>query len=72
MCLGIKANREKIGNLLLLLSSEIKPLYHTKQLKLLFLIDKAAVEETSVPVTWLDYQAWKSGPVSPSIFKFRF
>jgi uncharacterized phage-associated protein len=72
MCLGIKANYEKIGNLLILLSSEIKPLYHTKLLKLLFLIDKTSMEETGVPVTWLEYQAWKLGPVAPSVYNIKF
>lgn len=72
MGLGIKVNHRKIGNILVLLSSEIRPLYHTKLLKLLFLIDKTAMEETGVPVTWLDYQAWKLGPVSPEMYNIRF
>lgn len=72
MCLGIKAKREKIGNLLIYLSSEVSPLYHTKLLKLLYLIDQEAVKETGVPVTWLEYKAWKLGPVAPDIYNLKF
>lgn len=72
MCLGHKVNKEKIGNILILLSSKIQPLYHTKLLKLLFLIDERSINETGMPITWLDYKAWKLGPVSPEIYDLRF
>lgn len=72
MCLGHKVNKEKIGNILILLSSKIQPLYHTKLLKLLFLIDERSINEIGIPVTWLDYKAWKLGPVSPEIYDLKF
>ncbi|OAV66910.1 putative phage-associated protein [Bacteroidales bacterium Barb6XT] len=71
MCLGVRVNREKIGNLMVLLASEMPPLYHTKLIKLLYLIDEKAVKEHGVPVTWLDYKVWQYGPVAPEIYFIR-
>lgn len=60
---------EKIGNMLIYLADKIdKPLYKTKALKLLYIIDEIAIKETGVPVTWLDYKAWKFGPVAEDIY----
>ena len=72
MSLGHKVNKEKIGNILIFLSSRIQPLYHTTLLKLLFLIDERSINETGMPATWLDYKAWKLGPVSPEIYELKF
>ena len=55
MCLGIKVNKDKIGNLMVYLSERISPIYHTQLIKLLYLIDEEAVKDDGVPVTWLDY-----------------
>lgn len=68
MCLGIQVNKNKIGNLIALLASRLKPLYHTKLIKLLYLIDEEAVKDDGIPITWLDYQAWQYGPVAPETF----
>ncbi len=68
MCIGIKANKELIGNLMILLAERCKPLYHTKLLKLLFLIDEESMRRTATPITWLNYKAWQFGPVNEDVF----
>jgi len=72
MCVGMKANKNLIGNLIILLSERCKPLYHTKLLKLLFLIDEASVKKNGHPITWLSYQVWQHGPVAPDIYSSKF
>lgn len=72
MCLGVEVNREKIGNLLIYLAEKLKPLYHTKLIKLLYLIDEESVRNSGVPVTWLDYKVWQYGPVSPPIYEIHY
>lgn len=72
MCLGFNLKKDKIGNLLILLSEEIRPLYITKLLKLLYLIDEESIKKIGLPVTWLDYKAWKLGPVSEPIYNLKF
>lgn len=68
MCIGIQVNKDKIGNLIVLLATRLKPLYHTKLIKLLYLIDEEAVKEDGVPVTWLEYKVWQFGPVAPETY----
>jgi uncharacterized phage-associated protein len=68
MNIGIKTNKELIGNLIILLAERCRPLYHTKMMKLLFLIDQEATLEKGIPVTWLEYKAWKLGPVSQDLY----
>jgi uncharacterized phage-associated protein len=60
---------DKIGNLLIYLSSNIKDLTLTKALKLLYVIDETSMKEVGVPVTWLEYKAWEYGPVAPEIYE---
>lgn len=72
MCLGISVNKEKTGNLLRLMAEKIKPLYHTKLLKLVYLIDETAVLECGSPVTWLNYKAWQFGPVAEPVYYAKF
>lgn len=71
MCLGIAANKEKIGNLLVLLANRLEPLYQTKMIKLVYLIDELKVKDNGVPLTWLDYKVWQYGPVAPELFYLR-
>ncbi|GAP71690.1 transposase [Candidatus Symbiothrix dinenymphae] len=68
MCIGMKVNKNLIGNLAILLAERCKPLSHTKLLKLLYLIDEEAVKRIAVPVTWLSYNVWQYGPVSEDIY----
>lgn len=71
MCLGIAANKEKIGNLLVLLADRLAPLYQTKMIKLVYLIDELKVKDNGVPLTWLDYKVWQYGPVAPELYYLR-
>jgi len=68
MCIGMKINKELIGNLIVLLSDRCKPLYHTKLLKLLYLIDEEATKRTGAPITWLSYNVWQFGPVAEDVY----
>lgn len=68
MCIGIKANKELIGNLMIYIANYCGVLYQTKLLKLLYLIDERAVERTGVPITWLEYEAWEMGLVTKDVY----
>lgn len=68
MNLGMQINKDLVGNLIILLADRCKPLYHTKLMKLLFFIDQEATKTKGTPITWLDYKAWRLGPVSPELF----
>ncbi len=54
--------------LIVYLASKISNLYITKLLKLLYIIDEAAVKETGVSITSLDYNVWQHGPVNTEIY----
>lgn len=71
MCLGIAVNKDKIGNLLALLATRLKPLYQTKMIKMVYLIDELKVKDNGVPLTWLDYEVWQFGPVAPELYYLR-
>jgi uncharacterized phage-associated protein len=60
---------DKIGSIIRHFAVAIDPLSLTKLLKLLYLTDETAVLETGSPVTWLEYQVWKHGPVSSDIYQ---
>ncbi|MDR1883497.1 MAG: SocA family protein [Prevotella sp.] len=68
MNLGMQINKDLIGNLIILLADRCRPLYHTKLVKLLFFIDQEATITKGTPITWLDYKAWRLGPVSPELY----
>ncbi len=68
MCLGITVNKDLIGNIMILLAKECKPLHHTKLLKLLYLIDEKSTRDNGAPITWLEFKAWKLGPVAPDVY----
>lgn len=58
----------RTGNVLNYLSSKIpKPLI-TNTFKLLYLVDLEAVKETGVPVTGLDYNVAKRGPLAMDVW----
>lgn len=64
----MQINKELIGNLIVLLAKKCAPLYHTKLIKMLYLIDEEAVKDSGTPITWLDYKVWQLGPVDPAVF----
>lgn len=68
MCLGISVNTDKIGNLMVYILKHQGFVFHTQLIKLLYLIDEEAVKDDGIPVTWLDYKAWKLGPVAPETY----
>lgn len=59
---------DKVGNAIIYLAERIKPLYKTKVLKLLYLLDEASVKEVGLPMFSLEYRAWRMGPVSKEIY----
>jgi uncharacterized phage-associated protein len=68
MCIGMRINKNLIGNIIILLADRCKPLYHTKLLKILYLIDEEATKRTGAPITWLSYNVWQYGPVSEDVY----
>jgi uncharacterized phage-associated protein len=69
--IAIQANKEKIGTLLAYIGEKIPNLKLRKLIKLVFLIDERSVKEKGYPLTWLDYYAWKKGPVAREIFDIK-
>lgn len=66
-------NLDKIGNLIIYLADRIEevhrlPMYLTKLLKLLYILDERSVKETGVPVTGLEYRVWRMGPVAYDVY----
>lgn len=66
--IGSTINKDKVGNLMAYLAERIKPLYHTKLIKLLYFIDEYAVKDNGIPITWLEFNVWEKGPVAPETF----
>lgn len=66
--IGVRLNKNLIGNLMVLIANRCAPLYHTKLIKMLYLIDEEAVKDNGIPITWLDYKVWQYGPVDPATF----
>lgn len=67
-------NNDKIGNALIYIIDKVQSrfnqdVYLTKLLKLLYIIDETAVEETGVPMTWLEYKVWQAGPVALKVYE---
>jgi uncharacterized phage-associated protein len=60
---------DKIGYTIVYLSLEIQPIYKTKLLKLLYLLDETSIKETGIPFLNLEYDVWQFGPVDRNIFE---
>ena len=69
--LGIKAGVNKVGALLEYICSQMPHIHLRKLLKVIYLIDEKSVRERAIPLLWLDYYAWKKGPVAPSIYEVK-
>lgn len=65
------ACKNKTGNLIVYMISKLNNLEHKKLTKLLYLVDEAAIKDRGIPVTWLEYSAWKFGPVAPEIYNIK-
>jgi len=61
--------QDKAFNAFVYFAENIKPLFLTKAFKLLYLADEMAIRQTGVPITWLNYKAWKLGPVPEDIYQ---
>jgi uncharacterized phage-associated protein len=72
MSIGMAAKIDLIGNLIVYIADYCKknsnPLYQTKLLKLLYLIDEESVIQNGTPITWLDYAVWQKGPVPTDVY----
>lgn len=60
---------DKIGTVVRHFAAQIPHLSLTKLLKLLYITDETAMRETGTPITWLEYQVWKHGPVPAEIYQ---
>lgn len=58
----------KMGNTIIYLAKYIPDLNKTKILKLLFIIEEAAIKKTGKPFFGIDFQLWKYGPVAKDIY----
>lgn len=72
MSLGISVNEKKVGALVAYLCFLMPDIQLRKLLKLVYLIDEESVRQRSIPVTWLDYYAWKKGPVAPEVYAVKY
>ena len=66
--LGISANNKLVGGLIAYLCFRLPGIQLRKLLKVLYLIDEESVRRRGIPITWLDYYAWKKGPVAPEVY----
>jgi len=60
---------ERLGNVILFLYQKIQPLYKTKLLKLIYLLDELAIARNGVPFLGLDYKLWQAGPVNSDLYE---
>ena len=63
-----KSQIDKLGNAIIYLSNSIKPLYKTKLLKLIYLIEEVSVKKYGIPFFGFDFQLWRLGPVVKDVF----
>ncbi len=66
--LGILANKEKICALMAYICKKMGEVRFKNMLKIIYFIDEKAVLTTGHPITWLDYYAWKKGPVPYDVY----
>jgi len=60
---------ERIGNTIIFLESKIHPLYKTKLLKLIYLLDELSTARCGIPFLGLDYKLWQAGPVNSDLYE---
>lgn len=64
-----KEQLERLGNTILFLEQKISPLYKTKLLKLVYLLDELSTARNGVPFLGLDYKLWQAGPVNSDLYE---
>jgi uncharacterized phage-associated protein len=60
---------ERLGNTIIYLESKIRPLYKTKLLKLIYLLDELSTARCGIPFLGLDYKLWQAGPVNSDLYE---
>jgi uncharacterized phage-associated protein len=60
---------ERLGNTILFLEQKISPLYKTKLLKLVYLLDELSTARNGIPFLGLDYKLWQAGPVNSDLYE---
>lgn len=60
---------ERLGNTILFLEQKINPLYKTKLLKLVYLLDELSVARNGIPFLGLSYKLWQAGPVNSDLYE---
>lgn len=60
---------ERIGNVILFFTEKIQPLYKTKLLKLIYLLDELSIFRNGIPILGLDYKVWQAGPVNSDLYE---
>lgn len=60
---------ERLGNTVLFLVEKIQPLYKTKLLKLIYLLDELSTFRNGVPFLGLEYKVWQAGPVNSDLYE---
>lgn len=63
-----RMHTERIGQLINYLALNLKHLYCTKLIKLLYIIDEKAMDKIGTPITWLTYKVYKMGPVPDNLW----
>lgn len=69
--LGMQVNAGKVGALLEYICAQMPHIHLRKLLKVIYLIDEKSVKMRYIPLTWLNYYAWKKGPVSPAVYNVK-
>lgn len=64
-----KEQLDRLGNTILFLEQKINPLYKTKLLKLVYLLDELSTARNGVPFLGLDYKLWQAGPVNSDLYE---
>lgn len=60
---------ERLGNTILFMEQKVRPLYKTKLLKLIYLLDELSTARNGVPFLGLDYKVWQAGPVNSDLYE---
>lgn len=60
---------ERLGNTVIFLENKIRPLYKTKLLKLIYLLDELSIARSGIPFLGLDYKLWQAGPVNSDLYE---
>lgn len=60
---------ERLGNTILFLTEQIQPIYKTKLLKLIYLLDELATYRHGIPFLGLEYKVWQAGPVNNDLYE---